>query len=216
MLSLITSGLVVVLTFFLGLPVAYFLATKNFPGKSLLDALIEIPIVMPPLVTGLALLTLFNNNGMVGGILQKFDIRVIFTRQGIIIAQFVVASPFFIKTMRESIAAIPKNLFDASTSLCASKFYTLRRMILPMCKNGMIAGLLLTWARALGEFGATSMVAGCVPQRTETMTLAIYMEAMGGELLSAKSVALILTGLSFLAIVLIKKIFTKSETGRKE
>jgi molybdate transport system permease protein len=203
-ISLQTSVAVVFLTFFTGFPIAYLLALKNFRGKALLDTLLDLPIVMPPLVSGLALLILLSGEGVVGNVLSGWDINLIFTKKGIIIAQFFVASPFFIKTVRESIAAIPKNLLAASATLNASAFYTFRCLIFPLCKNGIWAGLIMTWARALGEFGATSMVAGCIPRQTETMTISIYMQTMSGELETATALALILMFFSFTFLFILK------------
>ncbi|MBN2010517.1 molybdate ABC transporter permease subunit [candidate division KSB1 bacterium] len=205
-LSIKTSFIVMLITFVIGLPVAYVLARKTFPGRALCDALIELPIVMPPLITGLAILMMFGNDGMLSGL----RIDIIFTQKGIVLAQLMVAAPFFIKTVRESISAIPENLFEAAASLRASRFFTLRAMIIPLSKNGIIAGLILTWARALGEFGATSMVAGCIPMKTETMTLAIYMSAMSGEQGHANAMALILTLFSLFFLILFKSTMSKT------
>ena len=206
-LSLQTSLCVVLLTFILGFPVAYILAIKDFKGKTALDTLVDLPMVLPPLVSGLALLILFGGNSFLGGVLNSWDINIIFTKKGIIAAQFFVASPFFIKTAKESIASISKDIMDASATLGASPFYTFRHQILPLSRNGIIAGLAMTWTRALGEFGATAMVAGCIPNRTETMTIGIYMNAMSGNLEQAVSIGLILLIFSFTSLFFIKMRF---------
>jgi len=159
---------------------------------------------MPPLVSGLALLILFGGTGLLGKLLNKWGLNIIFTKKGILIAQLFVASPFFIKTVREAIASIPQNLLAASATLGASPFYTFRKVILPLSKSAIWAGLTMTWARALGEFGATAMVAGCIPQQTETMTIAIYMGAMSGELATASALALILVVFSFVSLLVFK------------
>ena len=204
-ISIQTSLVVVFLTFIFGFPVAYLLALKEFRGKVLLDTLIDIPIVLPPLVSGLALLILLGGTGIVGKILNKWNIGIIFTKKGIIIAQFFVASPFFIKTVKESISSIPKSLISASATLGASSYYTFRKIILPLSKSGIWAGIAMTWARAMGEFGATAMVAGCIPGKTETMTIAIYMQAMSGDLASSTAIALLLTIFSFSVLIIFKK-----------
>lgn len=203
-ISLQTSLAVVVLAFVLGFPIAWLLALKRFPGKTLLDTLLDLPIVMPPLVSGLALLILLGGEGMLGSLLARWHINLIFTRKGIILAQFFVAAPFFIKTVRESIAAIPPNLLAASATLHASPLYTLVHVIFPLSKKGIWTGLVMTWARALGEFGATSMVAGCIPRQTETMTVSIYMQAMSGGLETATALALILMVFSFVFLLILK------------
>ncbi len=203
-ISLQTSITVLILSLIFGLPVAYFLALKEFRGKALLDTLLDMPVALPPLVSGLALLVLFGGTGLLGKALNQWGLRVIFTKTGIVLAQFFVAAPFFIKTVKESILSIPKNLLAASATLGASSFYTFRRLILPLCQRGIWAGLVLTWARAMGEFGATAMVAGCIPGRTETMTIAIYMQAMSGDLASAMAVAFLLMLFSFASLLIFK------------
>lgn len=204
LLSLETSLAVVVLTVVLGLPVAYTLALKSFRGKSILETLLDLPIIMPPLVTGLCLLLLLNSRNSFGGLLQELGVELLFTPYGIILAQFFVASPFFIKTAKEAIAAIPSNLIAASATLNASDFYTFRKVILPLCRKAGSAGLAMTWARALGEFGATAMVAGSIPGKTETMTIAIYMEAMSGGMGHSISMALVLVVFSFTLLFILK------------
>lgn len=204
LLSLKTSLAVVALTLFIGFPVAYILALKQFKGKAFLDTLLDLPIIMPPLVTGLCLLLLLNPTNPFGKLLQQWGLELLFTPYGIVLAQFFVASPFFIKTARESIASIPSNLLAASATLNASDLYTFRRVILPLCRKGASAGLAMTWARALGEFGATAMVAGSIPGKTETMTIAIYMEAMSGGLSNSISTALVLVLFSFTLLFILK------------
>lgn len=203
-LSLKTSLVVVIFTLVFGLPVAYVLALKNFKGKVLLEAILDLPIIMPPLVTGLCLLLLLNGGSLFGRLLQNAGIELLFTPAGIILAQFFVAAPFFIKTARESIASIPSNLLAASATLNASDFYTFWHVILPLIRKGSCAGLAMSWARALGEFGATAMVAGSIPGKTETMTISIYMDAMSGELGQSISTALLLILFSFTLLFVLK------------
>ncbi len=204
MLSLKTSLAVVCLTLVLGFPVAYILALKQFRGKAAVETLLDLPIIMPPLVTGLCLLLLLNGNHPVGGTLKHWGIELLFTPQGIILAQFFVAAPFFIKTVRESIAAIPSNLLAASATLNASDAYTFWRVILPLSRQGTCTGLAMSWARALGEFGATAMIAGCIPNKTETMTISIYMEAMSGGMTNSVSMAMLLVVFSFGLLFILK------------
>ncbi len=208
-ISLETSLMVAAVTFFIGLPVAYILAVKDFKGKVIIDSLIDLPIVFPPLVSGLALLVLLSPNGAFGGFLNKFDVSIIFSKTAIIIAQTFVAAPFFIKTVRESIAAIPQNILSASYTLRASRFYTFIHVILPLIRNGLCAGLVMCWARALGEFGATAMVAGCIPGKTETMTLAIYSKSMSGDFNTSTAIALLLTVFAFVSLIVMKTLFRK-------
>ncbi|MGD8836296.1 MAG: ABC transporter permease [Desulfobacteraceae bacterium] len=203
-ISFETSLIVVLLACCLGIPVAYLLAMKDFKGKAILDTLVDLPISIPPLVAGLALLILLGGNSRLGGILSNNGIELIFSKKGIIIAQLFVSTPFLIKSAREAFESINKNVISASLVLGASKFYTFQKVMLPLAKNGIYAGMVMTWARALGEFGATSMVAGCIPFRTETMTIAIYQNAMSGELTASLAVALLLTVFSFTLLLIFK------------
>lgn len=203
-ISFETSLIVVLLACCLGIPVAYLLAMKDFKGKAILDTLVDLPISIPPMVAGLALLILLGGNSRLGGILSNKGIELIFSKKGIIIAQLFVSTPFLIKSAREALASIDKNITNASLVLGASTFYTFRKVMLPLAKNGIYAGMVMTWARALGEFGATSMVAGCIPFKTETMTIAIYQNAMSGELTASLAVALLLTAFSFTLLLIFK------------
>ena len=208
-ISLETSLVATAVIFVIGLPVAYILAVKEFKGKVVLDSLIDLPIVFPPLVSGLALLVLLGPHGVIGGLFEKIGISIVFSRTGIIVAQTFVAAPFFIKTVKESIGAIPQNMLSASYTLRASRSYTFFHVILPLSKNGIYAGLVMCWARALGEFGATSMVAGCIPGKTETMTLAIYSKSMSGDLSTATAIALLLTLFAFVSLIMMRCLFRK-------
>lgn len=204
LISLETALIVVLLALLLGIPVAYLLAMKNFKGKEILDTLVDLPISMPPLVAGLALLILLGGNSPIGGFLSRHGINLIFSKKGIIIAQLFVSAPFLIKSSREAFESLNKNLTHASLMLGASKFYTFKKVLLPLAKNGIYAGMVMTWARALGEFGATSMVAGCIPFKTETMTVAIYQNAMSGAPASSIAISLLLIVFSFTSLIIFK------------
>ena len=177
LISLETSLTVVFLSLCLGIPVAYMLAMKDFKGKEILDTLVDLPVAMPPLVAGLALLILLGGNSKFGRLLSDHGVDLLFSKKGIIIAQLFVSIPFLIKSTKDAFESINTNFINASLTLGASKFYTFKTILLPLAKNGIYTGMIMTWARALGEFGATSMVAGCIPLRTETMTVAIYQNA---------------------------------------
>jgi len=203
--------LVVLMTLVIGFPVAYLLALKRFPFREIISSLVELPIVLPPLIAGVGLLILLGNNGLVGRIFGFFDYRVLFTKMGIIIAQFFVASPFFIKSVKDAIESIPKELFEMADTMGASSFEKTIYIILPMIRPSIVSGLIISWSRALGEFGATAMVAGSIPGTTETMTLAIYSNSMNGQISSATSIAMILVIFSFFLIAFIKKTNVKIE-----
>ncbi len=204
LISLETSLTVVFLALCLGIPVAYLLAMKDFKGKKILDTLVDLPISMPPLVAGLALLILLGGNSKFGRLLSGHGVDLIFSKKGIIIAQLFVSIPFLIKSTKDAFESINKNVINASLTLGASKFYTFKTILLPLAKNGIYTGIIMTWARAMGEFGATSMVAGCIPFRTETMTVAIYQNAMSGEMAASIAVALLLLIFSFTLLLVFK------------
>lgn len=207
LISLETSFAVVLLTFTIGFPVAYILGTKEFRGKIIFDTLIDLPISLPPLVSGLAMLMLFGSNSYTGKVLAFLNISILFTKKGIILAQFFVASPYFIKTVKEAIAVIPRNIFDAAEVLQSTRWYTCRRILIPMTKKAILSGLIMTWARAMGEFGATAMIAGAIPEYTETMTIAIYRNASAGNTQTASMIACLLMLFSFIVLVIIKGVF---------
>ena len=211
-ISLETSLTVVFLSLCLGIPVAYLLAMKDFKGKEILDTLVDLPVAMPPLVAGLALLILLGGNNKFGRLLSDHGINLIFSKKGIIIAQLFVSIPFLIKSTKDAFESISKNVINASLTLGASKFYMFKTVLLPLAKNGIYTGMIMTWARALGEFGATSMVAGCIPFRTETMTVAIYQNAMSGEPAASIAVALLLLVFSF-TLLLVFKSRIKEQAG---
>lgn len=198
LISLETSIAVVLLAICFGVPTAYFLARTQFVGKTALDTLIDLPIVLPPLVCGLAILIAFGRHGIFG------QFEVIFTIKAIIIAQLFVASPFLIRSARIAFESIDREITDAARTLGASEFYTFRRVSLPLARNGIASGVVMTWARALGEFGATAMVAGCIPYRTETMTIGIYMHAMSGDLGASVALSMILMVSAFTTLIIFK------------
>ncbi|MEW5804118.1 MAG: ABC transporter permease [bacterium] len=204
LVSLETSLAVVFLALCLGIPVAYLLATRKFRGKEIIDTLIDLPIVLPPLVAGLALLIFLGGNSPAGRFLSRNGLDLVFSKKGIIMAQLFVSAPFLIKSSRQAFESINENILKASSTLGASKFYTFRNVSLPLAKNGIYAGMVMTWARALGEFGATSMVAGCIPWKTQTMTIAIYMNALSGKSSASIAIALLLTIFSFTSLLIFK------------
>ncbi len=205
--SLQTSFTASILAILFGLPVAYTLSLYNFPGKKYLETLLDIPLVMPPLVSGMALLIFFSADAPAGKLLTDSGLSIIFTKKGIIIAQFFVASPFFIKAAKDSISSIPKNLLLASETLGASARYTFIHVILPLIKPGIIGGFIMTWARAMAEFGATAMVAGSIPGYTETLTMSIYNRAAAGNTKDATAIAMLLMIFSFILLIIFKKLF---------
>jgi molybdate transport system permease protein len=201
-----------VATFFIvasGVPVAYILARKDFRGRDAIDILFTLPLVLPPTVTGYYLIVLFGKHGLVGKYLYEWTgFTVMFTWYAAVLASFVVALPLMIKTARSAIESVDQNLINASYTLGHSEFETVMRVTIPLAKRGILAGIVLSFARALGEFGATLMLAGNIPGRTETMPLAIYSLAGSGDWDQANGMVLLLTLVSGITLYLANR-FTK-------
>jgi molybdate transport system permease protein len=194
-LSLRTTACATVVVVLLGLPAAYVLATRRFPGKRLCEVLIELPIVLPPTVAGLALLLAFGRSGLAGGALRLVGISLPFTTLAVIVAQVFVGTPFFVSTAVVGFRAVEPRFLDAAATLGATPGYAIRRVLLPLAAPSLLAGAALAWARGLGEFGATIMFAGNLPGRTQTMPLAVY-STLETDLTGAIALALVLLVLS--------------------
>ncbi len=200
-LSLLVVSITTVIVGIIGLAFAYLLAKKTFFGKEFLDALLTMPLVLPPTVTGYYLIVLLGRHGLLGSFI--YDLTgwtFAFTWQGAVAAAVIVSLPLMIKTSRASLESVDPDLETASFTLGKSKAETFFRITLPLAKRGVIAGLVLSFARALGEFGATLMIAGNIPGKTQTMPLAIYEAVASGDESSAQILALILTCLSVAAV----------------
>ena len=172
-----TVGIVIV-----GVGVAYLLAMKHFRGEEVLDILFTLPLVLPPTVTGYYLIILFGRNGLIGRILYGWaGWSIMFTWYAAVLASFIVALPLMMKATRAAIESVDRNLINASYTLGHSEFETAVRVILPLAKRGIVAGAVLSFARAMGEFGATLMIAGNIPGKTDTMPISIYSHASSGD-----------------------------------
>jgi len=203
LLSLVTSGMATVVAVFMGTPISYVNARFHYPGKEAIDSLIDLPVVLPPAVAGIALLMAFGRMGVLGQYFNAWGFSIAFTTVAVVIAQIFVASPFYIRQARTSFEAVDQVFENAARTLGASETYAFRHITLPMALNGLISGAIMTFARSLGEFGATIMFAGNFQGRTQTMPLAIYT-AMQGDLYVALCLSLILVGFSFGVIMLVK------------
>jgi molybdate transport system permease protein len=201
MLSLLTSCLAIAVIVVLGTPLAYILARKSFPGARLIDTLVDLPIVLPPAVAGIALLVAFGRYGIVGRWLNELGITVGFTTAAVVLAQIFVAAPFFVRACKSGFTRVDRDLEEAAADLGASAPRVFRTVTLPMAFPSLAAGAVLAWARALGEFGATIMFAGNFPGVTQTMPLAIYSRFGAGDLTSALLLSLILLILSVIVLL---------------
>jgi len=166
----------------LGVAVGFLLARRRFPGRELLDTILTLPMVMPPTVLGYYLLVLLGRNGWIGRNLQDwFGINLIFTWQGAVIAAAIVAFPLVFKPARAAFETVDGRLEDAARVLGISEAALFLRVTLPLAWRGILAGALLAFARAMGEFGATLMVAGSIPGRTQTLSIAVYEAVQAGQ-----------------------------------
>jgi len=201
-----------VATFFVvlaGIGVAYILARKDFVGKELLDIFFTLPLVLPPTVTGYYLIILFGRNGFLGRYLYSLTgWSIMFTWYAAVLASFVVALPLMIKTTRAAIESVDENLINASYTLGHSESKTMIKIILPLSKRGIVAGTVLAFARAMGEFGATLMLAGNIPGKTDTMPLSIYAHASSGDWSKANIMVIIFTIISGIFLYITNR-FTK-------
>lgn len=181
-LSLQVATWATLLCLVLGTGVGYALARWRFPGRDLIDTLLTLPMVMPPTVLGYYLLVLLGRKGWVGGWLHAtFGINLIFTLTGAVIAATVVAFPLVFKPARAAFEAVDPQLQDAARVLGVSEAGVFWRVTLPLAWRGILAGVLLGFARALGEFGATLMVAGSIPGKTQTLSIAVYEAVQAGQ-----------------------------------
>ncbi len=210
-LSLRTSAWATLAAVLLGLPVAYLLARREFRGRLLLDNLIDLPIVLPPAVAGLALLLVFGRRGWVGAPLDDLGVRVTFTQAAVVIAQTFIAVSLFIRAATIGFAAVEPELEDAAAIDGAGPGQVFWRISLPLARRGVLSGVALAWARALGEFGATIIFAGNFPGRTQTMPLAIYL-GFELELGVAVVLSVILIGFSFVILLLIKLLLGRGDS----
>ena len=203
-LSLICSSWATALALAFGVPIAWVLARVDFPGRSVVRALCTLSMVLPPVVAGIALFYALGRRGLVGQFLDRwFGITLPFTTAGVVIAQTFVAMPFLILTVEAAFRQQDIRFEDAARTLGASKWYVLRRVTLPAIRSGLVAGGVLAWARALGEFGATITFAGSFPGRTQTMPLAIYLAAESDPR-EALVLSLVLIAVSFGVLVALR------------
>lgn len=205
LLSLGTTAVTVVVIIILGTPLAYFLARFHFPLKRLVTVFIEMPIVMPPVVAGLALLSAFGRRGLIGSALAELNITVTFTVTAVVLAQLFVSAPFYIRAAQSRFESVPREYEDAAAVDGANRWVTFWMVILPQSYRALLTGLILSWARALGEFGATILFAGNLQGRTQTMPLLVY-GALERDLRVTFVTALILLGLAVLAFTFTRRL----------
>ena len=200
-LSMATTAMTMVIVVALGTPLAYLLARRRFPGAAAIEALVDLPIVLPPAVAGIALLVAFGRNGLVGRWLAEGGVTVGFTTIAVVMAQVFVSAPFYVIAARGGFARVDRDVEAAAADLGATPGQVFRTVTLPLIAPSLIAGAVLAWARALGEFGATIMFAGNFPGVTQTMPLAIYGRFGAGDLSTALLLSVILLIASLIVLL---------------
>ncbi|WP_440949025.1 ABC transporter permease [Methanosphaerula subterraneus] len=195
LLTLATATLATVCAVVIGTPLAYGTAWNRSRAASMIDTVIDLPLVLPPAVAGLALLMAFGRRGVIGEYLHMAGVDIAFSTAAVVIAQIFVASPLYIRQARTSFASLDPAFEQAARTLGATPLYTFLHITVPMAGRGLLSGAVMTWARALGEFGATIMFAGNLPGTTQTMPLAIY-SMMQADLDGALAMAVLLVILS--------------------
>lgn len=202
-LSLTTSLLAVAVSILLGVPAAYLMARRDFAGKAAVDVLLDMPLVMTPLVAGVGLLFLFGERWL-GRALADLGLRLIFTPWGAAAAQTFIAAPILIRSCRAAFEAVDRRYELAGRTLGLSPFECFFLVTLPLARQGLLSGTILAWARALGEFGATLMVAGATRFRTATLPISVYLNISSGELGLALACAWLLLFVGFLLLLVLK------------
>lgn len=211
-LSFITSSATLLVTVVLGTPIAYLLARRRFFGSAVLDTIIDLPMVLPPAVAGVALLMAFGRRGILGPWLEAANIEIAFTLTAVVMAQTFVSAPFYIRAARAGFQSVDQELERVAHTLGHSPFATFLRITVPLAFPALLSGAVMTWARALGEFGATIMFAGNTIGRTQTMPLAIYI-AMQSNLTAALVISAILVIVSFTVLFAVRLILHRSAFG---
>ena len=194
-LSLLTTSIALALILLVGTPAAYLLGTRTFRGHALVTTLVELPLVVPPAVAGIALLAAFGPEGLAGGALSDAGVELVFQTAGVVVALTFVASPFYVRQAQAAFASLDPDLLEASRTLGASEARTLLTVAIPTARPGLLSGTALAWGRALGEFGATLVFAGSLQGVTQTAPLAIVAE-FGADFTGALALSAVLVALS--------------------
>ena len=198
--TLATAALATILMVPPGLLIAWVLARKRFRGRLLLDTLVSLPLVMPPVATGLLLLTLFAPFGPIGRVLARAGVQVVFTWKAVVLAMTVMGLPLFVRTVRAGLEQVDRRYEAAASTLGAGPFRVFLTVTLPLARPAVVGGAVLGFARAIGEFGATIMIAGSIPGSTRTLAVAIYSLSEIGRTREAAGLALVCAAIAFAAL----------------
>lgn len=208
-LSFVTTAISLGVILALGTPTALLLARRRFPGRDIIDTLLDLPMVLPPAVAGVALLMAFGREGVLGGVLDGLGLRVAFTTTAVVLAQVFVATPFYVKAAKAGFEAVDQELERVSATLGRSRLETFLRVTVPLARPALLGGAVMAWARALGEFGATIMFAGNTLGRTQTMPLAI-LAALAEDTTAALVLSAVLVVLSFAVLLVFRLLLGRS------
>jgi molybdate transport system permease protein len=204
-LSLATSAAALVIVVVAGTPAAWLLATRNFPGKRVIEVLVDLPMVLPPTVAGFALLMAFGRAGLIGKAVSAFGYSLPFTTAAVVVAQAFMAAPFFVGAARAAFAGVDRRYVEAASTLRGSEWTRFSRIVVPLVMPSLIAGAAMSWARALGEFGATITFAGNLPGVTQTLPLAVYV-ALQSDLHAALAMSVVLVVVSFTVLFALRSL----------
>lgn len=207
-LSLFTATLSALLSVLTAVPVSYVLSRISFPGRSLVDSIVDIPIVLPPVVMGLCILIFFRTP--FGQALENTGFRFVYQPTGIVLAQFFTVSPYAIRTVKATFDNLNPRVEDVARTLGYTRGQVFFRITLPMIKNGIIAGGVIAWAVAIGLFGPMMVLVGTTRQRTEVLATSIYLELSVGRVQSALAIALLMIIIALAALTLFKKLSGRS------
>ncbi len=205
-LSLETTAIATAIIVVVGTPAAYLLATRSFPGHSVVVTLVELPLVLPPAVAGIALLAALGPHGILGGLVEDAGLNLVLQTAGVVVALTFVAAPFFLRQAQAAFAAVDRSSIEASRTLGAGEARTVLRVAIPAARAGLAAGMALAWGRALGEFGATLMFAGSLRGVTQTVPLAIY-DRFATDFPAALALSAVLVAVSAALLMSVKIVF---------
>lgn len=203
-LSIVTTSISLVLTTVLGTPLAFLLARRRGRWLSIVEVVVDLPLVLPPSVAGLGLLLVFGRRGPIGETFDAAGVAIPFTTLAVILAQVFVAAPFYVRSARAAIGAVSRDLEDAARVDGASELRVFAHVTLALARSGIGAGLVMSWARSLGEFGATILFAGNVVGRTQTLPLVVYAEFQAGDLDAAIAAASVLVIAALAVLVAVR------------
>lgn len=202
-ISLKTAAVSTFITSIIGIIVAYLMSQYSGKLKGLIDGLLNLPLILPPTVVGFFLLVIFGKNGPIGKLLLLFDTSIIFSWSATVISAVIVSFPMMYRTTLASFEQIDYNLINAAKTLGLSRFSIFTKISIPLAFPGIIGGIILSFARAIGEFGATLMLAGNIPGKTQTMPLAIFFAVEGGNMNAAYNWVITITSISLCSILIL-------------